>query len=869
MSLVSPRLDDRTWDDLVAEAKLRIEQSCPKWNDLTPHDPGMVLVEVFAYLTEAMIYRLNRVPDKMYVEFLRLLGVQLEPPKAATVKLKFRRERASDAPLTIPGGTHVTIQRASGLSEPPVFETLKDARLPTGDRETGAVEVLAIHAELIKGERLGRGTGQPGQMFTVRHPPIVAPIADDPYSLVIGVEDDQSADQFDAEDVVTWSGRTFRRWREVDQFHGHDDEPVYLVDRVTGTITFAPAVQLRSEGESDSRPRKLAAVPAAGREIRVWYRRGGGPAGNVAAASLSTLKEPIPGVAVTNPEPAAGGCAVESLDNALRRGPLEFRSLQRAVTARDYELGVLGSGAVSRAKAFTKLDIWRHAAPGTVQVLLVPSMDEEFRPGQSVDGGRLAAAESKEALQRTQDVLDRRRPLATICQVDWARYKCVKVEARVIIQDGLDAQSVKQRLLDRVHQTICPVRLSAEHPGWGFGQTLHVSHVYEMCLSEPGVRFVENVRLVPEHEPTENLSAIEADHFQDDTWYVAAGNRLFRSQNNGGGWELVGAFGSPNAPEDITRVVTHPGRAGHVAVVTRASDKFPIYLSADCGTSWRNLWNPDITVWDIAWAQLHDGTPYLLLATDLGLYELLGGAGKLVPVDLTKNQMPLYAVAVHLDLRGDASVAVATQRTRGVHLSREGGKGGSFRPIGASGQDIRCLAFQSRGSRAWLWAGATAVETDPGTGCLRWELGPTKDAPVIDETAFGTEWSFGSCHGFAFVGGRILAASHRGGVVRIEEKEGQTTPAWQSPARNCGLPPAPDGRFAPVHDIAAAGGNIMAITDSGIFLAGGNADSFVDCSQDREKVTLPPTMLFCSGAHSIEVVAEEAVRSVQPPEEQP
>ena len=83
MTLPVPDLDDRTFLDLVTQARERIQQSCPQWTDLSVHDPGMALVEAFAYLTEVMIYRLNQVPEKAYLSFLNLLGVSRHPPAAA------------------------------------------------------------------------------------------------------------------------------------------------------------------------------------------------------------------------------------------------------------------------------------------------------------------------------------------------------------------------------------------------------------------------------------------------------------------------------------------------------------------------------------------------------------------------------------------------------------------------------------------------------------------------------------------------------------------------------------------------------------------------------------------------------------------
>ena len=66
MSIPVPNLDDRSFADLVAGARERIQQIAPEWTDLSVHDPGITIVEAFAYLTDTLMYRLNRVPDKLY-----------------------------------------------------------------------------------------------------------------------------------------------------------------------------------------------------------------------------------------------------------------------------------------------------------------------------------------------------------------------------------------------------------------------------------------------------------------------------------------------------------------------------------------------------------------------------------------------------------------------------------------------------------------------------------------------------------------------------------------------------------------------------------------------------------------------------------
>ena len=73
MPLQPPNLDDRTYDQLKRQAQLRIPRYTPQWTDFNESDPGMALVDLFAWLTETMLYRLNQVPNRNYIKFLQIL----------------------------------------------------------------------------------------------------------------------------------------------------------------------------------------------------------------------------------------------------------------------------------------------------------------------------------------------------------------------------------------------------------------------------------------------------------------------------------------------------------------------------------------------------------------------------------------------------------------------------------------------------------------------------------------------------------------------------------------------------------------------------------------------------------------------------
>jgi predicted phage baseplate assembly protein len=111
MALPVPNLDDRRFQELVNESKRLVQQRCPEWTDHNVHDPGVTLIELFAWMTDQLIYRLNRVPDNLYVKFLELLGVKLFPPTAARTPVTFWLTAPQPDHVRIPAGTQVATMR--------------------------------------------------------------------------------------------------------------------------------------------------------------------------------------------------------------------------------------------------------------------------------------------------------------------------------------------------------------------------------------------------------------------------------------------------------------------------------------------------------------------------------------------------------------------------------------------------------------------------------------------------------------------------------------------------------------------------------------------------------------------------------------
>ncbi|MEU6384177.1 putative baseplate assembly protein [Streptomyces bauhiniae] len=153
MVLPSPNLDDRRFQELVDEAKRYVQQRAPEWTDHNVSDPGVTLIETFAYLVDQLLYRLNRVPEKNYLAFLDLLGIRLFPPSAASAEVDFWLSAPQPETVTLTAGTEVTT--AGGEDEDAVvFATTGELRIvpselirlvtaPRGGEQTDRTNALA------------------------------------------------------------------------------------------------------------------------------------------------------------------------------------------------------------------------------------------------------------------------------------------------------------------------------------------------------------------------------------------------------------------------------------------------------------------------------------------------------------------------------------------------------------------------------------------------------------------------------------------------------------------------------------------------------------------------------------------------------
>ncbi len=157
MALPVPNLDDRRFQDLVDESKRQVMRQCRDWTDHNVHDPGVTLIELFAWMTDQVIYRLNRVPDRNYVKFLELIGVRLFPPTAARAPITFWLAAPQPNTVRIPAGTEVATVRTE-TEDAIVFGTVENLDLVSTSFLT-ATSTAQGQPPRQHGDELSRGDG--------------------------------------------------------------------------------------------------------------------------------------------------------------------------------------------------------------------------------------------------------------------------------------------------------------------------------------------------------------------------------------------------------------------------------------------------------------------------------------------------------------------------------------------------------------------------------------------------------------------------------------------------------------------------------------------------------------------------------------
>ena len=102
MPLEPPKIDVRTYKEIRDEMIRRIKVHNPEWTNFNESDPGITLIELFAFMTESLLYRVNQIPERMRRKFISLLGIPLKGATPARGIIEMVNDRAPIRSIELP-----------------------------------------------------------------------------------------------------------------------------------------------------------------------------------------------------------------------------------------------------------------------------------------------------------------------------------------------------------------------------------------------------------------------------------------------------------------------------------------------------------------------------------------------------------------------------------------------------------------------------------------------------------------------------------------------------------------------------------------------------------------------------------------------
>ena len=108
MPLIIPQLEDLTYNDILTQAMVRIPVHNPEWTNFNDSDPGITLLQLFAFMYDNLLYRANLIPERNRLKFLTLLGMTLTPASAAQGVVTIVNERGPLETVTLPSNLPMT-----------------------------------------------------------------------------------------------------------------------------------------------------------------------------------------------------------------------------------------------------------------------------------------------------------------------------------------------------------------------------------------------------------------------------------------------------------------------------------------------------------------------------------------------------------------------------------------------------------------------------------------------------------------------------------------------------------------------------------------------------------------------------------------
>jgi hypothetical protein len=428
----------RAYDDAKQAMIARIPAHLPEWRNRTENDFGIVLIELFAYMSDMLSFYIDRAANESSLQtavlresvlaFAEMLGYVPDHMIPATGSVTFSAAPGRTEATVIPAGTVLQTDTPNSDAPSVSFTTDEELTIPPEavNGSVGVTQGLQVYEELI-----GTSTGAASAQFSLFQ------INVDPESVVVDMH---------TGDVAT-------RWQRLDSLlaAGPSDQ-AYTVFIDANNVAFVRF----GDGANGMIPPQAA-------EIRASYRVADGAAGNVVANVITVITEAIDGiVSVTNPVATQGGADREGLDSIRAALPGSVKAVNRAVALEDFEPLAKQVNGVLHAKA--DADVYT-----SVNLYVVPTQGGNPSPNLVSD---------------IEEFFSTRTLIGTDVTVLNPTYVPVNFEIDLSVLPTFFAIETRDRVVAALNDAL-------SLPQVDLNTTVTLSTVYRAILGVPGVDFAD------------------------------------------------------------------------------------------------------------------------------------------------------------------------------------------------------------------------------------------------------------------------------------------------------------------------------------------------------------------------------------------
>lgn len=426
-------------EDCISKIKEVYGSEC--WNDFEEDNAGRMLVEVFAYVADLLLFYLDRQANETYlptaterqniINMCKLIGYTPKPAKPAQAEITVSVDTVHNSDITLPEGS--LLETNDGI----IFETLNDAVITAGQL---SVNVQAVEGETFE-EIIGTSDGEAWQEFYLPRSGVIE---------ILGAEIDGHS------------------WTVTET----------LADKSENDEVFTADIDAWRRAEISFGDGRTGKIPPEGKRITVSYRVGGGISGNVAPDTITNVRDiatdktgrKVP-VRVTNSAWASGGADPESIESIKLYAPRFFETQSRCVTQQDYETFAANFRGICKAKAVV------HERSGEANIIRLYVLTYGAE-------NNTVAVPNQTLKDNLLEYMNKYKMLTDWLEIEDGIIKPVDFSGTVTISEGFNKFSVINNISDALNKFM-NVDIH------DMGESLRISDIYALIDNIEGVSFVE------------------------------------------------------------------------------------------------------------------------------------------------------------------------------------------------------------------------------------------------------------------------------------------------------------------------------------------------------------------------------------------